>query len=430
MTVESSAYYRLQNALKEENIQVVTLTGECNQELEDVIIAKYPIRNKIKKILLTPLFRKWMKMNYNLIERMPFSLSIVCEDPDYDQEILNADIIHLHWICNFLSPRAIKRLAYLGKPIVWTCHDSWPFTGGCHVRYNCQNFRTGCGRCPVLRSKYKHDMTTFIYNIKKKCISDLPITLIAPSNWMKNNIENSGLFHNKKCLVIPNTLDLDVFSEKDMVYVSNMLDYHKDNKKIHLLFGAVAVNIPYKGISYLISALKQLYKDYEDIANKIVLHLVGANRYEEEILSWYECQYWDYVSDQKMMACIYNMADMLVFPTIEDNLPGMIMESLACATPVVTFDTGGVGDMVVHKVNGYIARHGDSKDLLDGILWTIENNNNNRLGRKGRKKIERDFNPQLIAQKHIDLYYSLLEQDKICSNKKEGERVESLDNRI
>lgn len=408
MIAESSAYYRLQNALKQKGIESVVYTGECNQDLADIEVLQYSVWNKLKKKFLTPVIRKWIEVRYKKEKRMPFSLSFISGTIPYSKIIAEADIIHLHWICGFLSPKMIKKLCELKKTVVWTCHDSWPFTGGCHVRYNCSKYQRQCEKCPILGSEYKNDLSTFIFLNKKKQLTNLPITFIAPSNWMKQNIEKSALFGNNKCYVIPNTLDLDSFNQKNIQDVMQRLDYRKDFSKIHLLFGSVVVKIPYKGVSCLLEALTQLWEKNREIASRIVIHFVGADKCEAEILKFYECKSWGYVSEQKRMADIYNIADVFVFPTLEDNLPGMVMESLACATPVATFNTGGVSDMVIHKENGYIARHGDSGDLLQGILWIIKNNKDNCLGKNGRAKIEKDFNPELIAQKHIDLYQMLL----------------------
>lgn len=409
MIGESSAYYRLQNALKNKNIESVAIVAECNQKLNNVKIYRHSAILRKKTRFLEPFIRKYIEVKYNKRKREPFSLSLIGGNVFREQWIRDADIIHLHWICNFLSPRVIKKLSKLGKPLVWTCHDSWPFTGGCHVRYNCDKYRTQCKKCPVLDSNTDYDLSTFIFNRKNKYLSKLPITFIAPSNWMKKNLETSMMFRGNRCVVIPNTLDLNIFNDKDIDDVAKKLNYQKDFSKIHLLFGAVVLKIPYKGLVFFTEALRRLWEEHNDVAKKTVIHFIGADKCEDEILKYYECKRWGYIVEQEKMACIYNMADILVFPTLEDNLPGMVMESLACATPVVAFDTGGVSDMVVHKENGYIAQHGDSSDLLNGILWVIDNNKENVLGKNGREKIKKEFNPELIAQKHIDLYNILLE---------------------
>ena len=221
--------------------------------------------------------------------------------------------------------------------------------------------------------------------------------------------KNSRLFRNCDCEVIHNTMDLKLFKEKKSF---SRLKYRKETSKYHILFGATSAALPYKGFHYLIQLLKDLHVYHTQLAKNIVVHVIGAQGSAEKILKEFECVFWGYVSDQEKMAEIYNLVDVFIYPSIDDNLPNMVMESLACATPVVSFDTGGISDMVVHKENGYLASYKDQQDLLNGFFWVLENNDKNRLGKSGRLKIEREFCEEMIAGKHIELYQHLLDERK------------------
>ena len=100
----------------------------------------------------------------------------------------------------------------------------------------------------------------------------------------------------------------------------------------------------------------------------------------------------------------------MVVPSLTENLSCAIMESLSCATPVVAFNIGGNGDMIEHKVNGYLAKEKDDADLADGILWCMENNPDNCLGKAGRKKVLENFTPEIVAQQYKTLYESVLKE--------------------
>jgi glycosyltransferase involved in cell wall biosynthesis len=104
----------------------------------------------------------------------------------------------------------------------------------------------------------------------------------------------------------------------------------------------------------------------------------------------------------------YNAADVFVAPSLEDNLPNTVMESLSCGTPVVAFNIGGMPDMVEHKVNGYLAEPQNKISLANGIMWVIENNNKEILSLNARKKITKNFTPEIVANLYMNFYKSLI----------------------
>ncbi|HAP22266.1 MAG TPA: hypothetical protein DCR27_13445 [Lachnospiraceae bacterium] len=402
----SSANTQLQRALQRKGIHSLILTLKCSTAETNVQEVKRKLPHKVKALL----FNRWFRMalrRYKTADRMPFSASRTGINLSRLNTIKNADIIHLHWICDFLSPKMIRNLLSTGKPVVWTCHDSWPFTGGCHVRYGCSRYRQGCGECPLLHSTTAKDITYRILKTKEKYLSGQKISFIAPSNWMKVHIEKSRVFGPCLCKVIPNTINTVTFRELNDLQIQDTLAYVKDKEKLHILFGATDVDIPYKGFRYLSEMLEILHARHE-ISQNIVLHVVGAGGYRNSIPKDYEHICWGYIREPEKMAALYNLADIFIYPSIDDNLPNMVMESLACATPVVAFRTGGIPDMVVHMENGYLAKYMDTQDLLKGLLWVAEHNAENRLGKNGHMKIIQEFSEEIVAQKHIQLYRELL----------------------
>ena len=187
------------------------------------------------------------------------------------------------------------------------------------------------------------------------------------------------------------------------------MKYKKEKKKFHILFGATSINIPYKGFDYLLQVLDIIGCRNLELSKKIVLHILGdANKLaNNQVLNKYECEFWGFVDSEEKKACIYSLADYFIYPSLDDNLPNMVMESMACETPVVCFETGGIPDMVKHKLNGYVANYKNVEDLYKGIEWCISNNDMNILGRCARKTIVKMCNEKKIVDEHIRIYKSI-----------------------
>lgn len=405
----SSANTRLHFALLDKGIESKILTLEKNCELEEV----YQVKNNK---LLWVIERKWRWLFQIIFDKvlikngMPYHMGIWGKHVEKDPLIQAADVVHLHWVCDFVSSKTIEKLILMGKPVIWTCHDYWPMTGGCNCNCNCRKFQEECSDCILMKHKYGNSIIRYVWGNKKKYLKNCGIRLIAPSNWMAGNVSKSKLFEKNKCYVLPNAIDLINYCEMDRKDCEAILNYYKDSSKIHILFGATSINIPYKGFRYLIEMLNLMQRYYKETASKIVLHILGEGISYDEVLNKYECQFWGYISDERKKACIYNLADYLIYPSLEDNLPNMVMESLACATPVISFKTGGIPDMVEHQRNGYIAEYKDSMDLLKGLIWCIGHNEENNLGRRGREKICGMCSADHIAEGHIKIYKECIEE--------------------
>lgn len=399
----SSAPLRIHNAVKQAGIDSKLLVLRKKVENDDIVVIKRTLATKIQIKLVNKGRQK--KLSHYEMENAPFSFGDVGNKIYTHDLVKEADILHLHWINgDYLSYKEIGRLVAMGKPIVWTFHDSWPMTGGCHVRYGCEKFKAECGCCPLLDSKNVNDITHDIWREKEKYYNAEHITVVAPSGWMLSNVKQSKLFSSSRTVQIGNPLDFDVFcSQRHAV--------DNKEKQIKILFGANgALELKYKGYAYFVKAMRHIKITYPEIADRIVIYIFGTDIKNYEGLGDFPCEALGFIHSEKEMAEVYSMADIYVFPSIDDNLPGTVMESLACETPVVAFETGGVPEMVKHKKNGYVARYKDYQDLAEGIAWVCENNANNVLGRAGRKHIEEEYAMERIAAQYIGLYENLMEK--------------------
>ena len=330
------------------------------------------------------------------------SIANTGEDISSDPLVKDADIIHLHWINQgFLSLNNIKKLVDLNKPIVWTMHDMWPCTGICHHARECEKFQENCESCFFLESKGK-DLSSRIFNQKRSLYQTANISFVCCSQWLTNRAKQSLLLNKKIVLSVPNPIDTTIYYQKERVYVRNVLGLPQDKRL--LLFGALNVTDKRKGIDYLVEALNHIQDQNVEL---VVLGQVKAdirNLFSIPIHSM------GYLADDSTIVDLYNAVDMFVTSSLEENLPNMIMESMACGTPCVGFRVGGIPEMIDHQTNGYLANYKDSEDLANGIQWVLEHKEPQKLSEACIKKVRDNYSEEIIAKKYIELYERLLKE--------------------
>ena len=314
------------------------------------------------------------------------------------------DLIHLHWVARMMR---LETLARFKVPILWTMHDSWAFTGGCYLPDDCTRYREGCGSCPVLRSSRENDLSRRVWNRKQKAWHGLDLTLIAPSRWMAERARASSLFRDARIEVIPNGLDVNRFKPADKQAARAILSLPRDKKLI--LFGAKsATSDPNKGFHLLVQALHELAGSslHHD---SIELVVFGSSRPDPAPELGFRTHYLGWFSDEVSLALLYAAADLFVFPSLQESLGYTAMEAMACGTPCLAFNQGGVPDLIGHGVNGYLARPFEPADLARGITWILDDENRWReLSCNARKKVENDFTIGTVSKRHIDLYNSIV----------------------
>ena len=313
-------------------------------------------------------------------------------------EFKKADVIHLHWINQgMLSIREIGKIVASGKKIVWTMHDMWPFTGICHHAGQCNHFKTGCGSCPYLQMPMRKDISYSTFLCKQSAYLLGHINFVACSKWLKNLALKSDLTHHHRVTAIPNTLDTEIYKPTDKTALRKAMNLPIDKKII--LFAAAKVSDKRKGIDYLVAASKIMAKK-----GKNYMFLI-AGSHSEEIISQLALPAHNamYVASEQMPD-MYNVADVFVTPSLQENLPNTIMESMSCGTPCVGFNVGGIPEMIDHKQNGYIARYKDAEDLARGLIWVLEKADTTTLAANARKKVEDNYSEAIIAKRYLEIY--------------------------
>lgn len=320
--------------------------------------------------------------------------------------VCEADIIHLHWINQgFLSLVDIKELIGLGKPIVWTLHDLWPATAICHYPDRCRMYQEACSFCPLQVPSPLFDLAASVFKQKKK-MNLGQVHFVGCSRWIASMAQQSALLEKAAFVSIPNPIDVSVFSPVGKKAARSNLQLPAD--KYLFLFAAAKLSDTRKGAAYLVEACKRLKQQYQE---KIEIVLMGNGSEEFCEALPFKVNSLGYISDPTIMAAAYSCADLFIIPSLEDNLPNTIMESMACGTPCVGFHIGGIPEMIDHQVNGYVAEYKNSDDLAVGIQWVLTNKDTAALSDACVKKVQENYTEQVVAEKYITLYEQLLKHN-------------------
>jgi glycosyltransferase involved in cell wall biosynthesis len=319
---------------------------------------------------------------------------------------INPDIVNLHWTSGgYLQ---IESTTKIKQPVIWTLHDMWAFTGGCHYNQECNRYQAACGSCPQLGSAKDADLSRRIWQRKAKAWKNHHFIIVALSRWMAASIKDSSLLKNAQIEVIPNGLDTNRYRPFDSKLARNILGL-PEHKKLLLTSSLDALSEKRKGAHLLLAALQELQRTvWRDNLELVVL---GSSNSEQPINLGFRVHYLGILHDDHSIALAYSAANVFVAPSLQDNLPNTIMESLACSTPCVAFNIGGMPDMIEHCKNGYLAKPYQIDDLAQGIVWVLENQERQKnLAHRARQKVEQEFSQEIQAHRYESLFRTVLNQ--------------------
>jgi glycosyltransferase involved in cell wall biosynthesis len=312
------------------------------------------------------------------------------------------DVLNLHGIYGFVDFRSFFRAVPQRTPLVWTLRDPNPFTGGCHYYGPCRRFNDRCGACPELGSSNESDLSREVWKRKRAAYSRVPVGrlhLVTPSRWLAGEVRQSKLLGGFPVSVIPNGLNTEVFSPRDRMMARAALGIPLDARVI--LFVAASVRDPRKGFKLLGDALAP-------IAREAGIHLVSVGRHGFSPNARVPTLSLGYLENDRVLSLAYSAADVYVTPTLDDNLPHTVMESLSCGTPVVGFDVGGVPDMVRDGVTGFVVAKGDTVALRQAILQVLDNPAVRAgMSQNCRRIAVEEYGIKLPAQRYLALYQSM-----------------------
>ena len=312
---------------------------------------------------------------------------------------IDADLVHLHWIGAGTVP--VPSWPTFRRPVVWTLKDSWAFTGGCHIPHECRHYEDRCGHCPLLGSSRAVDLSRLSWHLKARALSKMKPVIVTPSTWLANSARRSNLLKNARIEVIPNPLDLELFSPaaKEVSRATLGLPLHK---KL-VAFGAFNAELDLnKGYDLLKEALTKVDSTYEVVLFGVSERPSGMTQETHPLGT---------IRDDSRLAMLFSAVDALLMPSRSENLPNTIIESLACGTPVVAFRVGGIPELIEHRENGYLAEPFDTTDLARGIAWVLEDvERHAQLRASSRAKAEREYELTHIARRYQALYNDVLSE--------------------
>ena len=311
------------------------------------------------------------------------------------------DLFHLHWIGNgFLNLNQIHKL---NKPIVITLHDVWFVTGGCHVNFECKKYEQGCNRCPLFENSYNPiDITQFIFDQKKKLFEDKKLEIVVFSSWMKEIVLSSPIYSNCNVNLISNGLNTNVFIPSEKSIARKYFSLPEEAKII--LFGGISAKSDFnKGYDLLVECLLSIN------SKNIELVVFGEKNKGQSVINGFNVTSVGYLSDEESLALLYSAADVVIVPSRQESFSQVCLESISCGTPVVAFNYSGPRDIIVHKVNGYLANPYSTNDLALGVDWIFsELQKSNALSLRAREVAVDKFDIKKVAQLHLKLYNKIL----------------------
>jgi glycosyltransferase involved in cell wall biosynthesis len=316
------------------------------------------------------------------------------------RDYASADIIHLHWVSELLDWPTF--FAKNRKPVVWTLHDKNPFSGIEH--YDNSFLCIDKNGDPKIREKSNHEieLSEKWLNLKREVLKKrkCEIYIVSPSAWLLNESLKSELFSGFSHSLIPNGLDETKFINHSKAESRRFFNIPED--QLILLFVADYITNKRKGIDYLLKAI-------ESVKNKakLMVYSIGNSNENNDKGGLFAL---GRIEDEDTMAKAYSAADVFVIPSLEDNLPNTMLESLMCGTPVIGFPVGGIAETIEDGVNGYLCDDISVNALEKTIKKYIENKNlfnPEQIALDARKK----FSGDIQARAYIELYKQILNND-------------------
>lgn len=360
--------------------------------------------NVVKENLVSRIIRHIRYLYENMVINLKYDKkpNAIFDISDYGlshhrlkQVLQEYDIINMHYINGMISYKDIKWLSNSGKVVLWTMHDCWAFTGGCH--HGCDKYQKECGSCKIINSTQDNDISRKIIRNKKNAYGQGPMIIVSPSNWMDNKVSKSSIFKENEHICILNGIDLDIFKP----YPRKLCD------KYMLLSGAVSpVTSPFKGYSKLVDIMKKVTVKYPGLLENMKLVFFGGcelSQIRNDFDNRIKIETLGYIRDREELAKIYSMSDVFLSTSVTDNLPTTIIEAAACGTPTVAFNVGGISDIIEDGRTGKLIENFDVEAYADSLVWLM-NADNEHIREACRRRMEEYFDISDMAFKYKQLY--------------------------
>lgn len=309
------------------------------------------------------------------------------------------DLVHLHWVSRFVDYAGFFPHLPPGLPVVWTLHDMNPFTGGCHYSGTCPRFAEQCGCCPALRSDVFNDPSNQAFRRKADALDDTRVAVVSPSRWLAGESARSRLFNRYEHHVIANPVDTGVFRPIDPAAARAALGVPADAKVV--LFIAESAGVKRKGIGHVIDVADRLRGAVPGLT------FLSLGKATPPLPAGVPHVPLGFVAADRLLPIAYSAADLTLVPSLQDNLPNTVVESLACGTPVVGFDVGGIPDMVRDGVTGHVVPAGDAAAMAAAARRVLTAASPGDLRRTCRAVADAEYSAAVQGRRYAELYARL-----------------------
>ncbi len=323
------------------------------------------------------------------------------------EQLPSCDIVNLHWVARFVDYRPFFARVPRHTPVVWTLHDMNAFTGGCHYDYGCGRYRERCGACPQLGSDDEQDLSRRVWERKHRAFAQVEpgrLHIVTPSRWLAREAEQSTLLERFPISVIPNSLDTDVFAPREREVARAALEIPRDANVV--LFASDSVENKRKGFTLLAKALSGLNAPSN-------LFLVSLGSGEPNLEGSVPHLHLGHIGNDRLLALVYSAADLFVIPSLQEAFGLTALEAIACGTPVVGFDVGGIPDMVRPGVTGLLAPSQDVTALRAAIVELLQDPARRaEMSANCRRIAVEEYALEIQAKRYVDLYEKMLAHDQ------------------
>jgi glycosyltransferase involved in cell wall biosynthesis len=403
-STDGAASYRLHTGLRRIGIDSTMFIVRKRRD-DPTLVAFKPsarfadrLRRRLRERRITRAFARYRQARvFELFtdDRSPFGSEPLTQLP-------SGDLYHVHTLFGVTGYQAFFPEVPRRAPVVRTLHDINFFSGGCHQDAGCGRFAVGCGVCPQLNSGNEHDLSREIWRRKRSALQRVDparLHIAATSEWIASEARRSPLLRPFPLTVIPNGVDTDVFRPRNRHTVRSALSLPPDARV--LLFVADPITRVNKGFTQLAKALDGL-----NVSDALLLS-VGRGR--PPATAPIPHQHFGLIQDERLLALLYNAADVFVLPSMQDNCPQTAIEAIASGTPVVGYATCGVPEIVRPGLTGLLVPPQDIAALRLAIRTVLEDQAERaRLSVSCREVAVQDYTLERLAQRYAALYRTAL----------------------
>jgi len=400
------ASYRLLRALDDSGVDVTMRVDFKNTDDPLVHRSAAPGRDAMRRVRIS------IEELPAYVSRFPqprlFSPGLVSGLSAHAINQSDADVVNLQWInFGFLS---VKRIGAITKPLTWSMHDMWAFTGG--LNYDSDGpearWRSGFASRQTPGTGQWWDVDRWVWRRKVRHWRQ-PITLIASSSWMASLAAESALTSSWPVAVIPNPVDVQMYQPGSQQAARHSLGLPQDVSLV-LAFFPANLHDPRKGFDLFVETLEHLARSTQGSERPVHIAIAGHHAQAEDVaIAGLPTHWLGYLDDTGAIEA-YRAADVMVVPSRQDNSPQAATEALACGTPVAAFEISGLPDFIDHERIGYLAQAFDTQDLASGIGRIMTSTNlQGAMSRTARQRAENEWSYRAVGTAHAELFARVVE---------------------